>query len=209
MKEIAISQGKIALVDDDDFQYISSFKWAVCKSCKTFYAIRYARNARGHQTSISMHRTIMTPPIGMEIDHINGDGLDNRKENLRFVTHRENMQNYHKPDKTSKFPGVTWDKRDKKWIARIRVGKKRFTLGYFDIEIDAVNAYRNACEHPELIPPPKCKSSIYLGVHWCKRDRRWIAQIRISGKQQRLGSFTNEIDAAIAYHKASEIINGK
>lgn len=78
----------------------------------------------------------------MEIDHINGNGLDNRKENLRFVTHRQNMQNQHR-QKTSVFPGVCFDKRVGRWASQIRVNGKLKHFGSFTSEGIAFNFYRS------------------------------------------------------------------
>lgn len=197
-KEIPLTQGKVALVDDEDYERLNQFKWFASKNGKTYYAIR--------KSKILMHRTIITPPSGFEIDHINGNGLDNRRENLRIVSHRENCQNKH-IEKTSKFPGVTWNKQHKKWHAHVRIlGKNRY-LGSFDDEVEAAKAYLFACDHPESIPPSHIKSSTYKGVCWNARKKRWRAQITIDGKQVHLGWFSKEEDAHAAYEKEREQIN--
>jgi hypothetical protein len=89
-KTIPLTQGKVTLVDGDDYEELSKYKWCVQRGANTFYAQRKAR-ANGEQTAILMHRQILGFPP--EIDHINRDGLDNRRCNLRVVTHRQNAEN--------------------------------------------------------------------------------------------------------------------
>lgn len=85
MKEIPLTQGKVALVDDEDCERLNQFKWYALKRPNTWYAVRnvWVENKR---TAISMHREIMDASRGQEIDHKNGDGLYNLKVNLRFCT---------------------------------------------------------------------------------------------------------------------------
>ena len=144
MKEILLTQGKVALVDDEDYKELSKVKWYVKKYGKTSYAARNTPRKDGKQMTIRMHRVILPPPVGKEIDHINGDGLDNRRENLRIVSHRENGQNRHER-KTSKYPGVSWHKSRNKWSAQIRISGKLKYLGLFDDEWDAYKTYMKAC----------------------------------------------------------------
>lgn len=133
MKEIALTQGKIALVDDEDYERLNQFKWCVQKHGRTYYAMRkFVTPHKTHKTQF-IHQQIITVPPGMETDHIDGDGLNNQKSNLRAVTHWENMQNYHADDKTSKYSGVDFEKGVQRWRARYR-GK---FLGLFDTEDDA------------------------------------------------------------------------
>jgi hypothetical protein len=91
-----------------------------------------------------LHHIIMPSKEGFEIDHINRNKLDNRKKNLRYVTHQQNMMNSSKKkDNTSGFRGVWWNKRDKKWVSYIKFNNKRKCVGYFsDIE-EAARAYKN------------------------------------------------------------------
>ena len=93
-----------------------------------------------------MHRVILNTPMGMDTDHINGNGLDNRRCNLRICTHAENISNQRKYSNTmlSKFKGVSWDKSRNRWIVYIGVHPKRIFLGRFKTEIDAAIAYDNA-----------------------------------------------------------------
>jgi hypothetical protein len=145
MKEIPLSRGKIALVDDEDYSELAKFKWCAHPNpSRIFYATRNMPNGKSRKT-IRMHRVILPPPPGKEIDHINGNGLDNRKENLRIVTRRVNQQNQH-VKKHSKYPGVTWHKTSKKWLSQIRMPhQKQRYLGMFENELDAATTYLVAC----------------------------------------------------------------
>jgi hypothetical protein len=145
-KEIPLTQGKVAIVDDEDYPELAKYKWYAAKQrTGNFYAVRMPPMVNKHRgTRISMHRVIIEPPEGMETDHINGNGLDNRRGNLRVVSSRENHQNLH-IQKTSRYPGVTWDKSNQKWQVRIQIGKKRRSLGYYDDEATAGALYTTAC----------------------------------------------------------------
>lgn len=137
-KLLHLTQNKQAIVDNDDYDKLSKYKWHSHKSRNTFYAERYP--------NISMHSEIISCPKNMRIDHINGNGLDNRKSNLRIVTVRENAQNlYGSKPKTSKYPGVYWNKADKRWYARIRIQGKLHFLGSYSIEETAALRYKLAC----------------------------------------------------------------
>lgn len=145
-RKILLTQGKVALVDDADYDEQSLHKWYALKNGNTHYAVRNSpRDPVTHkQTLIPMHAVIAGTPKEMDTDHINGDGLDNRCENLRVVTHRENTQNKHTP-KTSKYPGVSWDKQYLKWKALIRVNGKHHYLGRYTDEDTAGIVYAMAC----------------------------------------------------------------
>ena len=100
-----------------------------------------------------LHRLIMERVLGRKlsrsekVDHINGDGLDNRRSNLRVVTHAENLTNRGSCANTSsKFKGVSWFKRDNKWRSQIQVDGKGVHLGYFESEVDAAKAYNKAAK---------------------------------------------------------------
>jgi len=144
MKTIELTQGKVALVDDEDFDELNQYKWYANKKGKAFYAMRYTRGGK-LRTAILMHRAITNFPEGMDVDHINGDGLNNCRTNLRIVTRRQNMQNRHTP-KSSIYPGVCWQKDREKWQSLISINGKRKHLGHFDLEVEAYNAYLKALE---------------------------------------------------------------
>lgn len=140
MKEIPLTQGKVAIVDDEDYPKLIKFKWHARKNKNTFYA---GTHQKSNDPIILMHRLILNPPKGMQTDHINGNGLDNRKENLRAVTHRQNCQNKH-IKKSSRFPGVTWSKQHKKWKAQIEINGKNKHLGNYTSEKEAFESYKKA-----------------------------------------------------------------
>lgn len=128
MKTIKLTNSqKVVMVDDDDFETLSKSSWSLS-------SVGYA------QSNCLMHRLIMNPPIGMDIDHINHNKLDNRKENLRILTHSENIIN---AKRSWIEKGTCYDKVKKKWRAAIRVRKKRIHLGYFKTEQEAMTRYRN------------------------------------------------------------------
>lgn len=147
MKQIPLSNGDFALVDDEDFDRLMAMgKWWVDKDG---YAVKSAtfraENGIKKSLKILMHREILNVPIGMITDHINGNKVDNRKSNLRKCNFHENARNYPTPkNNTSGFKGVVWNKRDKKWFARITVFRKKIYLGYFDCKIKAARAYNEA-----------------------------------------------------------------
>lgn len=140
-KEIQLTQNKAALVDDSDFEYLNQYKW--CFNGR--YAIREIR-IEGRKRTVLMHRIIVSVPSGLEIDHINGNGCDNRRNNLRLCTHKQNVRNCKKCAKqtSSKYKGVCWHKINRKWQAYIGVDGKIIYLGYFAIEDDAARAYNIA-----------------------------------------------------------------
>jgi hypothetical protein len=137
-KEIPLTQGKFAIVDDDDYERVSQFKWCYDKKG---YAVRGV-TINGKHTTQSMHRFIMNCPPGYEVDHKNGNGLDNRKENLRICTKAENVRNnYGRSHNTSGYKGVYWHKKAKKWAAQLTTKGKNYHLGLYDNKEDAARAY--------------------------------------------------------------------
>jgi hypothetical protein len=143
MKQIPLSQNKFTFVDDEDFDELIKYKWCAKKDGNTFYAIRNLPWVNGKHTTLSMHRSLIARDSILHIDHIDGNGLNNTRANLRLVTHRQNMQNMH-IKKSSIYIGVSWYARDNTWKAQIRICGKNKHIGYFDKEIDAHIAYIKA-----------------------------------------------------------------
>lgn len=142
MRKIKLSQGKYAIVDDNDFEWLNQWKWYLGSNKR--YATRCKSRKLGKKR-VYLHRLIMDAKKGEEVDHINGDKIDNRRENLRICTTMQNKHNYKIPiTNTSGYKGVGWHKRDKKWTARIRVNYKLIHLGYYVDKIEAALAYNKA-----------------------------------------------------------------
>ena len=133
---IPLTKGKFAIVDVEDYDWLSKYKWHAVKCDSRFYAYR-SKNRR----SVSMHREIMRAPKGMVVDHIDGNSSNNRRTNLRVCTVSQNHQNRRRTYGSSKYKGTWWDKRRKKWVAGITFKGKYIYLGFFDSEIEAAKAY--------------------------------------------------------------------
>lgn len=142
MKTIQLSQGLVAKVDDEDHERLSQYKWCVAKRAIVWYACRNVRLEDRRKAQILMHRDILTPPRGFVIDHIDHDGLNNQRSNLRVVTQGENLMNARKRRGTSsRFKGVYWDKREQRWVASITVDGKCHWIGQYTDEERAARAY--------------------------------------------------------------------
>ena len=145
-RKIQLTQGKFALVDDVDFDWLNQWKWYAHKDRNTFYAMRAVRVGLKWKT-FQIHRLILGLDFGdkRQGDHINGDGLDNRRSNLRIATHAQNQRNSGKnATNTSGYKGVRWEKRARKWRARIMVTGKIKHLGLFTDPAKAARAYDKA-----------------------------------------------------------------
>lgn len=144
MKEIPLTQGKVALVDDADFEWLNQCKWcALQTSPGKWYAVRNkSRKAISGSRTIWMHRVVAAQSGNPEVDHKNGDGLDNRRGNLRPCTHSQNAANSKLNAKnTSGFRGVCWHPGAGKWMAYITAGGKRQHLGLWEDAETAARAY--------------------------------------------------------------------
>jgi hypothetical protein len=142
-RRIPLTQGKCAVVDPEDFERLNRYKWHVNKAKNTYYAIRRIHIAKNKWKHIKMHREILDPPDHLYVDHINHDGLDNRKANLRTATPCQNSYNriHFTKNPSSKYKGVSWNKHKKKWSVQIRYDGKSKFIGFFDNEIEAAKAY--------------------------------------------------------------------
>jgi len=142
--KIPLTRGQFAKVDPEDYIWLSQFRWYCNKRPHTSYAIRSAGEGKDGG-KVVMHREIMNTPADLVCDHINRNGLDNRKKNLRNCTRAENNLNQgSERNSTSGFKGVYWKKDMQKWAACIKREGKQKHLGYFDNEIDAAKAYDQA-----------------------------------------------------------------
>jgi hypothetical protein len=128
MKKIPLTQNAVAKVDDEDYDWLKRFRWRVNRSNKrTSYAVR-----RSNGKTIAMQNELLAPLPGFVVDHINHNGLDNRRANLRVCMPADNALNSRpRKNTSSKYKGVSWHKRYKKWQACIQYRGVRYSLGYF------------------------------------------------------------------------------
>ena len=135
-------------MDPEDYDRLNKYKWHVVRGNNTYYAGRNARIGK-KRISIKMHREVIHPPDHLFADHINRNGWDNRKANLRPATRAQNTLNRSlintKPS-SSKYNGVSWSKSQKKWHAQLGLNGKYKFLGYFHDEIKAARAYDEAAK---------------------------------------------------------------
>ena len=221
---IPLNQGKSVLIDLVDID-LANFKWTL--NCGRYANRRTEKNGKGRHHS--MHRIILERKLGrpiaqgMVVDHINGNGLDNCRENLREATQAQNMRNLRlRSDNTSQYKGVSHISSHT-WEAEIN-GR---VIGYFDTALDASFAYDKAAieqygefanlNHPleqilTWIPPARKfgrkSASGYRGVQQLS-ERRWYAQIKINGQKLYLGAFDTPQEAAQAYDRAALIVYGE
>lgn len=142
---IPLTQGKTALIDEEDFPLISQYAWhARCAKGK-WYAEAYTEFAEGRSAQVFLHRFLMGDPPGLEVDHVNGDGLNCTRANMRQATILQNRKNRGKgvgkngAETTSRYKGVCW--KANRWEASIASDKQWHYLGRFTSEVDAARAY--------------------------------------------------------------------
>jgi len=140
MKEIKLTKGQVALVDDEDFEWLNQWKWYASQSpCGIFYAVRTSKH-------LTMHRLIMNTPDNMEVDHIDHNGLNNQRSNLRNCTSRQNHMNRRKiKSGTSIYKGV-FANSTTRYVAYVRIEGKIKKIGSFKTEEDAARAYDEAAK---------------------------------------------------------------
>lgn len=133
----------IALVDDDTFDFVNQWRWRVKSVTQQGRIIYYAVRQPKGQSIVSLHRVILgVTDRKILVDHINGDGLDNQRSNLRPVNHSQNAQNRQYGYGKSAYRGVVWNKLENKWMATTHIDGKRHHAGYFDDELSAAEAAR-------------------------------------------------------------------
>jgi hypothetical protein len=222
VKEILTSKGNYAIVDDEDYEWLSNHSWHSDRG----YAKTNLILEDGKRKHLGMHRLIMNPPEDKEVDHINGIKHDNRRENLRIVTKSQNVWNIGKrgnPDECgSKYKGVTFV--DNKYYASIyQDGVKRY-LGQFNNELAAANAYNYYAEmfHGEYAKLNDVlymskeewelykfsSSSCFKGVQWNTRMNKWAVNYKKENGKHSIVYFEDKIIAANYYnHLQGEEIN--
>lgn len=145
MKEIPLTQGKVALIDDEDWPLVKDYKWHAHKVRNVWYAETNIK-VDGKRKTLKMNYLFVQPQKGYKTDHINGDGLDNRRENLRLVTEQQNQFNRHNTTGNSQYKGVSCIVPTKKWRSRITINRQIIHLGIFKNEVDAAKAYDKAAK---------------------------------------------------------------
>lgn len=142
VKEIILSNKSISLVDNKCYKRLNKYNW--------FTGNKYVQTkikVNNKILNIYMHRLIMNAPKGVQVDHIDGNKLNNQKSNLRLVTNGQNQMNSkNTKGSSSKYKGVTWDKNRNKWTVHICLDWKIKHLGRFEKEIDAVKAYNEVAK---------------------------------------------------------------
>lgn len=144
-RKIDLGLGKFTIVEPPDYYRLQHFKWWLHSNGTNLYAARTEITDDLKSKIVFLQREIMQPPAHLEVDHRNCDSLDNRRDNLRIVTHAENMRNRRKRKNTSsRYIGVSFRKKRKRWDANIRHNGRKIWLGSFTNEIDAAKAYDDA-----------------------------------------------------------------
>lgn len=145
MIRIKLTRGLFSTIDKRDLVVVASHKWCANKIGRIFYAVTNIRLASGKKSIATMHRMIMVPPKGLVVDHIDGNGLNNIRSNLRICTRGENASRQQpQVGRSSRFKGVSWYKSRQKWEAYSHFGGSKTNLGHFDKEEDAARAYNEA-----------------------------------------------------------------
>lgn len=141
--KVPLTQGQVAIISSEDYELIGRYKWCANKRKTRWYAVGYVKGTgRKNCKVIYMHRLITNAPKGVDVDHIDGNGLNNTRENLRFASRTQNMQNERNIRKgTSRYKGVWFSKQKSKWIAEIKVNKRKIHLGTFADEEEAAKTY--------------------------------------------------------------------
>lgn len=214
MKEIPLTQGRVAHVDDEDYELLSRWKWQ--------YARGYAKRTGGIldgtlcRKSILMHRVILGAPEHLRVDHINGNRADNCKENLRLCTPEQNKWHVVKRKGNNKYKGTRLDP-DGHWYAyAVGDNGRQAYLGYYASEEEAAIAYNryakkrwgewtslNPIADREIFPltmdrRTKISSSGIYGVAWDKSRNKWHAKVRRGKSHIDLGRYDKKEDAAKA-----------
>ncbi len=150
IKQIMLTQGQHAIVDSENYEYLMQWKWTYCDGYAYRAVFMGSINGKKKSKKIRMHRIIVAAPDGWYVDHINGDTLDNRRCNLRICTAMQNAQNSYRPVhrigciRSSKYKGVSYNKKNKNWRVQIQVNKKKMYVSSHKFEIEAASAYNAA-----------------------------------------------------------------
>lgn len=221
MKLIPTTKGIEAIVDDEDYEWLSKYSW----HNNNGYAYTTIKSEEGKPKSAPMHRMVIDVPKDKYVDHINGIRFDNRKMNLRVVTTKQNIWNSKKVSKitSSKYKGV-WQKEDGVFHVGIKTDDVKSFIGSFNNEIAAANAYNYYAtelrgEYAKLNDVPYMEREEWIkfkyqapntfkGVTWDKLMNMWKVTITLNSKSKNMGYFNNEIVAANYYnHLVDKVVN--
>lgn len=218
-KAILLPHRQFCIVDDEDFDWLSQFKWHLNSDG---YVQTNKKIVTGKYKLVKMHREIMRAGPEDQVDHRNGNRRDNRKDNLRICTAKDNARNAkRRSDNSSGYKGVCFS--DGRWVAHIQVNGVGIRLGSFLSKEEAAEAYRKAAIefHGEFASNGErsqedlsylldginvdaerpSKKSSYRGVYWSEKCSNWKVSIRINGKTVHIGSFYSEEEAARAFDR--------
>lgn len=220
-KQIPLTKGYSVIVDDEDYDMLMAYKWHTSRFGYAQTSVGGRKNKRG----ILMHRLLLEEPQGMEVDHVNGNRLDNRRCNLRLVTHAQNMKNMNSNTNTSsRFKGVSWCKSRNLWEVNIQADDQPTHIGRYASEVAAAKAYNAAAlelhgefarlneipddaendfAYRQAKPFKHARTSLYRGVYFPADKKRWVARIQVRRKSVHLGYFDTAEEAARAYDVAA------
>lgn len=205
-KTIPLTRGKVCVIDDVDYEWLSQHKWCYANNG---YAV-----SRIDGKTVCMHRLLLSVPPKHYVDHIDRDKLNNCRSNLRSVTPTQSLMNQRARVGLSLFRGVSFAQG--KWTAIIKVDGVRIDLGRFLTQREAASAYNQAAikYFGEYAAPndlsilddksdsplgSRRKSSKYTGVKWVPSQDNWQSRIMVNRVQYYLGTFPTELEAAQAY----------
>jgi hypothetical protein len=172
---------------------LACWEWTGAKTTTNYGHFRLnGRTTKSYRVSYATF--VGKIPDGLTIDHLCRNRVCVNPMHLEAVSHQENMRRI--PGITSQYPGVHWCKKREKWASSKKCNGKKYNLGYYDIELEAYEAFL-AFDINTWTPPPS--TSKYRGVHWNKKDERWVAQKYTNGKTHHIGSFHSEEEAYQAY----------
>lgn len=223
--KIELTQGFFAIIDDEDYDLVKDYKWHPRKGYSTIYVQAHFGSGKTRKT-VTMHRFLLNPEKGIEVDHINHNGLDNRRCNLRLVTKSQNMMNRITNIGVSSYKGVSFSKEKKKWSSQIKGNTNLLHLGFFYNEIEAAAAYNLIAklifkeyallnnidfdytdEFVSKVTTTYNKAlnrtfaSYFIGVTFDKRSSKWQARLCYDYKQFYIGYYKTEKEAALAYNE--------